>query len=57
VAAALGGSPEERAKLARQLVEKIIVDEKRLTIKVWRSALLAGNDQGRITSRAAVLLR
>ena len=43
VAAALGGSPEERAKLVRQLVEKIIVDEKRLTIKVRRSALLGGD--------------
>jgi site-specific DNA recombinase len=43
VAAPLGGSPEERAKLVRQFVEKIIVDEKRLTIKVRRSALLGGD--------------
>jgi hypothetical protein len=43
VAATLGGPPEERAKLVRQLVEKIIVDEKRLTIKVRRSALLGGD--------------
>jgi hypothetical protein len=28
MAAALGGSPGERAKLVRELVEKIIVDEK-----------------------------
>jgi hypothetical protein len=43
VAATLGGPPEERAKLVRQLVEKIIVDEKRLAIKVRRSALLGGD--------------
>ena len=43
VAATLGGPPEERAKLVRQLVEKIIVDEKRLTIKGRRSALLGGD--------------
>jgi hypothetical protein len=43
VAATLGGPPEERAKLVRQLVEKIIVDEKRLTIKVRRSAWLGGD--------------
>ena len=34
MAAALGGSPGERAKLVRGLVEKVIVDEKMLTIKL-----------------------
>src|SRR5271155_4460275 len=33
LAAALGGSPDERAKLVRELVEKIIVDEKTIVIK------------------------
>src|SRR5205823_2944478 len=39
-AAALGGSPDERAKLVRELVEKIIVDEKTIIIKLQRGALL-----------------
>src|SRR5256885_5242335 len=39
MAAALGGSPRERAKLVRELVEKIIVDEKTLTIKLRRDLL------------------
>ena len=38
-AAALNGSSVERAKLVRALVEKVIVDEKTLTIKVRRGAL------------------
>ena len=38
--AALGGSPGERAKLVRDLVEKIIVDEKTIIIKLRRSFLL-----------------
>src|SRR5712671_149805 len=38
--AALGGSPAERAKLVRELVEKIIVDGKTLTIKLRRDLLL-----------------
>jgi hypothetical protein len=42
IAAALGGSPAERAKLVRELVEKIIVDEKTLTIKLRRGPLLGG---------------
>src|SRR5437764_2178176 len=42
LAAALGGSPDERAKLVRELVEKIIVDEKTITIKLQRGALLGG---------------
>jgi DNA invertase Pin-like site-specific DNA recombinase len=40
MAAALGGSPGERAKLVRELVEKIIVDEKTITIKLRRGVLL-----------------
>src|SRR5205085_10032815 len=43
MAAALGGSPGERAKLVRELVEKIIVDEKTLTIKLRRGLLLGGD--------------
>src|SRR5438477_13098725 len=43
VAAALGGSSGERAKLVRELVEKIIIDEKTLTIKVRRGLLLGGD--------------
>jgi site-specific DNA recombinase len=40
VKAALGGSPGERAKLVHELVEKIIVDEKTIIIKLRRSSLL-----------------
>jgi hypothetical protein len=40
LAAALGGSPGERAKLVRQLVEKIIVDEKAIIIKLRRGFVL-----------------
>ena len=43
MAAALGGSPGERAKLVRELIEKIIVDEKTLTIKLRRGLLLGGD--------------
>jgi DNA invertase Pin-like site-specific DNA recombinase len=43
LAAALGGSPDERAKLVRELVEKIIVDEKTITIKLQRGALLGAD--------------
>src|SRR6059058_5566849 len=43
LAAALGGSPVERAKLVRELVEKIIVDEKTIIIKLQRGALLGGD--------------
>src|SRR6202165_5655161 len=43
MAAALGGSPGERAKLVHELVEKIIVDEKTIIIKLRRTALLAGD--------------
>jgi site-specific DNA recombinase len=41
-AAALGGSPRERAKLVRELVEKIIVDEKTIIIKLRCGFLLGG---------------
>jgi hypothetical protein len=43
VATMLRGTPAERAKLIRALVERIIVDENRIAIKVRRGALLAGN--------------
>jgi hypothetical protein len=43
LAAALSGSPEGRAKLVRGLVEKIIVDEKTIVIKLQRGALLGGD--------------
>jgi hypothetical protein len=43
LAAALGGSPNERARLVRELVEKIIVDEKTITIKLRRGLLLGGD--------------
>src|ERR1700730_6500729 len=43
MAAALGGSPGERAKLVRELVEKIIVDEKTIIIKLQRGLLLGGD--------------
>jgi site-specific DNA recombinase len=43
LAAALGGSPDERAKLVRELVEKIIVDEKTIVVKLQRGALLGGD--------------
>src|SRR5207302_2927992 len=41
--AALGGSRDERAKLVRELVEKIIVNEKTITIKLQRGAPLGGD--------------
>ena len=40
VAAARSGSPRERATLVRELVEKVIVDEKMLTIKLRRGRFL-----------------
>src|SRR6202162_5801703 len=41
--AALGGPPGERAKLVHELVEKIIVDEKTIIIKLRRGLLLGGD--------------
>ena len=52
MAAALGGSPGERVKLVRELVEKIIVDEKIVTIKL-RRGLLLGVDVPSSASEAA----
>jgi DNA invertase Pin-like site-specific DNA recombinase len=43
MAAVLDGSAGERAKLVRELVEKIIVDQKTLTIKLRRDLLLGGD--------------
>ena len=43
MAAALGGPPSERATLVRELVEKIIVDEKTIIIKLRRGLLLGGD--------------
>src|SRR3954451_14287511 len=43
LAAALSGLPDERAKLVRELVEKIIVDEKTIIVKLQRGALLGGD--------------
>jgi hypothetical protein len=43
VKAALGGSPGERAKLIRELVEKVIVDERTIIIKLRRDLLLGGD--------------
>src|SRR5436853_3893387 len=43
MAAALGGSPGERAKLVRELIQKIIVDEKTIIIKLRRGLLLGGD--------------
>ena len=52
MAAVLGGSPGERAKLVRELVEKIIVDEKTIIIKL-RRGLLLGEDVASSASEAA----
>jgi hypothetical protein len=41
LARALRGASAERAKLTRALIERIIVDENRIAIRVRRSALLA----------------
>jgi hypothetical protein len=52
MAAALGGSLAERAKLVRELVEKIIIDEKTIIIKL-RRGLLLGEDVPSCASGAA----
>jgi DNA invertase Pin-like site-specific DNA recombinase len=41
--AALRGSPAERAKIVRELVEQVIVDNKRIIIRVRRAVLLGGD--------------
>ena len=51
MAAALSGSPGERAKLVRELVEKIMVDEKTIIIKL-RRGLLLGEDVSSSASEA-----
>jgi hypothetical protein len=40
--ATLRSSPRERAKIARELIEQVIIDEKRIIIKLRRSAVLGG---------------
>ena len=52
VKAALGGSPGDRAKLVHELIEKIIVDEKTIIIKL-RRGLLLGEDVASSASEAA----
>jgi hypothetical protein len=52
MAAALEDSPRQQAKLVRELVEKIIVDEKTITIRL-RRALLLGEDVPSCASEAA----
>ena len=42
-AAALRGSPAERAKIVRELVEQVRIDEETIVIKVRRGALLGGD--------------
>src|SRR5207248_10514565 len=39
----LDGSAAKRAKLVRELIEKIIIDEKAITIKLRRGPLLGGD--------------
>jgi site-specific DNA recombinase len=43
LAAALSGSLAERAKIVRELVEKVVIDEKTIIIKVRCDALLGGD--------------
>ena len=43
LAAALNRSPGEQARVVRELVEKVVVDEKTITIKVRPGALLGGD--------------
>jgi len=43
LAAALSGSPGERAKIIRGFVEAVIVDDTTLTIRIWRGPLLDRN--------------
>src|SRR6266446_2226339 len=42
LAAALNRSPAERAKVARDLIEKVIVDQQAITIRMLRSSLSGG---------------
>jgi site-specific DNA recombinase len=43
IAAALNGSLRERAKLVQRLVEKVMVDDKTMIVKVRRGPLLGGD--------------
>ena len=42
LAAALNRSPAERAKVVRELIEKVMVDQQTITIRVRRSSLSGG---------------
>ena len=53
LAAALGGSAGERAKLVRELVGKIIVDEKTIIIKLRRGFLLGGHVPSSVSEAAS----
>jgi site-specific DNA recombinase len=44
LAATLQRRPTERARIIRQLVQQVIVDEQRIIVKVQRGALLRGGD-------------
>jgi hypothetical protein len=52
VAAALSGSPGERATLVPGLVEKVIVDERTIIIKLRRGPLLGGDVPSSISENA-----
>jgi DNA invertase Pin-like site-specific DNA recombinase len=52
MAAALSGSPRERTKLVRELVDEVIVDETKIMIKLRRD-LLSGGDVPSCPSAAA----
>jgi site-specific DNA recombinase len=52
IAEALGGSPLERAKLVRELIEKIIVDDKTIIIKLQRGLLLGGDIPSSVSEAA-----
>jgi len=49
LAAALRRAPEERAKIVRELVEQVIVDDKQIVIKVRHGALLSGDFPSRVS--------
>jgi DNA invertase Pin-like site-specific DNA recombinase len=55
MAAALSRSPGERAKLVCELVEKIIVDEKTIIIKLGQAALLGGHNPSSASEGAVEL--
>jgi DNA invertase Pin-like site-specific DNA recombinase len=53
LAAALSGSPAERATLVRGLVQKVIVDEETLIIKLRRGPLLGGDFPSSVSEDAS----